>query len=107
MICRGATLWLLQRISAIFMLAYFFPMLAIWLTCPNLGYIWWSGYLSSDLMLALLLINLLMFFLHAIIGIWTVLTDYVPNLLLRNLLLLGCAGYTAACLGWAVFVIIL
>ena len=89
------------------MLLYFTPILAFWLVCPNLGYMWWSAFLSSNLMLGLLIINMAMFFLHAFIGIWTVLTDYVNCQMLRNLLLLGFIGYMLACFAWALVAIIL
>lgn len=103
----GPFVWLLQRISAVLMLLYFLPILGYWLFCPNLGYMWWSEFLSSDLMLALLLTNLIMFFLHAMIGIWTVLTDYVQHKMLRNSLLLGAFGYMAFAIGLAVVTIII
>lgn len=104
---RGAAHWLLQRISAVAMLLYFLPILGYWLICPDLGYMWWSGFLSSNLMLGLFLVNLLMFFLHALIGMWTVFTDYIPNQSLHNLLLLGVVGYMALCLGLAVMIIVI
>lgn len=104
---KGSTHWLLQRLSAVFMIVYFVPILAYWLICPDLGYMWWSAYLSSDIMLALLLVNLLMFFVHAIIGFWTVATDYIGNKCLRTLLVLGVAGYMALLLGLTVVTIII
>ena len=86
-LCRGSVIWVIQRVSALVMIFYFSPILYFWLSCPNLGYMWWSEFLTSNFMLFALFINIVMFFLHAFIGIWTVLTDYVQHKLFRNLLL--------------------
>lgn len=106
-LCSGPAVWVMQRVSAVLMLLYFAPILGYWLLCPNLGYMWWSAFLSSNIMLGLLLLNLVMFLLHAMIGFWTVFTDYISNKVLRNVLLLGVFGYLALIIGLAVVTIII
>lgn len=98
----GVTDWLIQRASALIMLAYVVFLLGFYLGHPGLNYDTWHGLFSHTAMRIFNVLLLLTLLGHAWVGIWTVLTDYVKNTYWRGtiqtLIILG----FLVCLVWAI-----
>lgn len=78
--------WLIQRMSALIMLAYIIVLAVYFLAHPHMAFTDWQQLFQRPWMQIFSLIFLLSIMLHAYIGIWTVLTDYVKSIHLRLLL---------------------
>lgn len=75
--------WLLQRVSALIIALYSTCLLGFWLTHPRLAFIEWKTFLTRPVMSVFAMLMLAALLVHAWIGVWTVLTDYVKCHLLR------------------------
>ena len=76
---NGVHDWLVQRVSAVILLAYF-VFLAIYVGLnPELTYLQWQSLFASTWMRAFSLMALLSLCAHAWIGMWTVFTDYLTS----------------------------
>ena len=76
---NGVHDWLVQRVSAVILLAYF-VFLAIYVgRNPELTYLQWQSLFASTWMRAFSLMALLSLCAHAWIGMWTVFTDYLTS----------------------------
>ncbi len=73
----GLADWLLQRITAVILLAYTLFMVGFFLLNPGVDYEAWSGLFQCTLMRIFSLLALLSLAAHAWIGLWTVATDYM------------------------------
>lgn len=73
----GVSDWLVQRVSALVMLAYVIFLLGFYLGHATIDYATWHGLFSCLYMRIFSLLTLLSLLGHAWVGIWTVLTDYV------------------------------
>jgi succinate dehydrogenase / fumarate reductase membrane anchor subunit len=69
--------WLVQRFSAIILAIYFLVLVGFFLLHPALDFTTWQGFFAQMWMQIFTLIVLLSLFVHAWVGIWTVLTDYI------------------------------
>jgi succinate dehydrogenase / fumarate reductase membrane anchor subunit len=98
----GIADWLMQRVSAIIVLAYFFFLVAFYLMHPVINFELWHGLFSHFSMRFFSLLALLALLAHAWIGIWTVLTDYVKNTYLRGALQIIIIIAFLACLTWGI-----
>lgn len=76
---QGLRDWQLQRLSAMLIAVFALPMLSLWF----LGYLVedydWYLFLSSYLGRGLSLLGLFGYVIHARLGMWVVITDYVPR----------------------------
>jgi len=92
--------WLIQRLSAVVMLAYVLYLLAYlvgaYMVQPELSFGVWQGFFARPLGKISSLLVIVAVVAHAWVGIWTVLTDYVKpvavRLVLQCLLIVGCFG---------------
>jgi len=73
----GLSDWLIQRISAVIMTAYFAWLLAVFICQPNMDYQQWTEMFSTTCIRIFSTLALLSVVAHAWIGGWSVLTDYV------------------------------
>lgn len=73
----GLSDWLMQRVSAVILLAYTLFMLGFFLGTSNLDYLTWISLFQSTWMRIFSLLALLSLAAHAWIGLWTVATDYM------------------------------
>lgn len=73
----GLSDWLMQRVSAVIMLAYTLFILGFFLTNPNLEFATWEALFEGTAMRVFSLLALLSIAAHAWIGLWTVATDYI------------------------------
>lgn len=69
--------WLLQRFTAVILLAYVLCVGSFLLMHPQLDYATWSAYFSGTPMKVFSLMALLSVVSHAWIGLWSVSTDYL------------------------------
>lgn len=78
----GVSDWLIQRASAIVILAYTICITGFLLTQPNLSFQDWQDFFARDTMKIFSLLALLSICAHAWIGLWCVTTDYITTRLL-------------------------
>lgn len=78
--------WLVQRVSAVILAAYTFFILYILVCCGPIDYASWRALFSHFTMQIATSVVMFMVLLHAWIGIWTVLGDYVKCWVLRLVL---------------------
>ncbi len=105
----GLSDWLVQRVSAVILLAYSAFIFGIFLVNPDLDYAQWSTLFDSTAVRIFSLISLLALCGHAWIGMWTVATDYLTSLQLgasatavRLLFQIGCALLITVYLLWGI-----
>ena len=79
---KGISNWLLQRVSAIVLAAFFSFNIGFIVANPDLDYFLWSKLYSSGWMQIFSLLAVLALASHAWIGLWCVYTDYVTERLL-------------------------
>lgn len=108
----GVSDWLLQRTTAIVMAVYVVFVTLYLLFNPDLQYEQWLALNSSLAMKVLNVLTVLSIAIHAWIGLWAVLTDYVTVRLLgpkatplRILLQLGMILVTLVYLIWALDIV--
>jgi len=77
--------YILLRASAIILLAYILYFIGF-ISSADISYAVWRGFFSLTLTKVFTLFALFAVLVHAWIGLWQVLTDYVKNTLLRGLL---------------------
>ena len=105
----GLSDWLLQRVTAVIIAAYTLFMVVYLLAADGLTYSQWVALHQSLWMRLFSLFAVLSVAIHAWIGLWSVLTDYVTvrllgpkATLLRLLLELGMITVTLAYVVWAI-----
>ncbi len=82
---NGLKDWLIQRVSAIYILGYTLFLLGYSVLHAPFSYTQWSSLFDCLIVKILTVLTLIMFLLHAWIGIWTVTTDYLPQKPIRLL----------------------
>lgn len=80
---NGLKDWLLQRISAVYLLVYLFFLAVFFCMHPQLDYATWTSMFQCNIVKIASMIAIIMLLLHAWIGIWTVSTDYLSHTYLR------------------------
>lgn len=108
----GVSDWLIQRVTALIMLAYVIFVVAYIVVTPELTYADWQGLFGQLWMRIFSLITLLSIVAHAWIGLWIVLTDYITErmmgskaVVLRLLALLGLAAVALTYTLWGIEII--
>ncbi|MDX7541045.1 succinate dehydrogenase membrane anchor subunit [Serratia marcescens] len=86
---NGVHDWLLLRASAIIITLYVLYILGFFVTAPELTYYIWRGFFATSITKVFTLLTLLSILVHAWIGLWQVLTDYVKPLAVRLVLQLA------------------
>ena len=81
----GARDWVMQRISAVVLALYSVVMVGFFLF-NRVGYAEWSVFMTSLPMKLFSLLAVVSLLVHAWVGMWTVLTDYVKSSGLRLVL---------------------
>lgn len=75
----GVSDWLVQRVSAYILAAYFFVIVGFLICNQELDYRQWHAFMTHPAMGIFTLLSLLALAAHAWVGMWTVLTDYVTE----------------------------
>ncbi len=108
----GLSDWLLQRVTAVVMAAYTVFITAYLLFNSGLEYSQWLGLHSHIAMKIFNVLTVLSIAIHAWIGLWAVLTDYVTERLLgpkatplRIFLQLGMIAVTLVYVIWALDIV--
>ncbi|HVE44276.1 MAG TPA: succinate dehydrogenase, hydrophobic membrane anchor protein [Gammaproteobacteria bacterium] len=97
--------WIIQRVSAVFMAAYMVG-LVLYVAChPGITFAVWHGLFACTAMKVATLLFVLLLLMHAWIGMWTVLTDYVKCFVLRSVLNVGIILSLVACFFWALLIL--
>ena len=100
----GSRDWLLQRITSIIICLYVIPLLGYWFLYPNIGYVNWHAYLMHPLNRVLGSLCMLAVIIHAAIGLWVVLTDYVHAVVVRKIILMCVHALLVAEAAWALII---
>lgn len=74
--------WLMQRLTAVVLLAYFVFIAGYLLANPHLGYEQWKGLFDQTWMCVFTSMAILSLVIHAWIGLWVVSTDYMTTRLM-------------------------
>lgn len=97
--------WIFQRVTAVFLTGYIFFLIYFWLTHSEIATVEWQSLFSGLVMKVSTLMALVALLVHAWLGVWTIITDYVPAYCIRILLLsvvgFGLLGY----LGWGLTIL--
>jgi succinate dehydrogenase / fumarate reductase membrane anchor subunit len=102
---NGLKDWLLQRISAVYLLVYTVFLVAFCAMHAPLTLVVWQALFACHVMKVATLIAFLMIMLHAWIGLWTVMTDYIKCAMLRLVLLSVLAFWLLAQFIWGIFIL--
>jgi len=76
--------WLVQRVSAVVLLAWFLVVGYFILTADNLDFAQWQGLFAQTWMRVFSMIALVSLCAHAWVGMWTISTDYLTPALLGS-----------------------
>lgn len=100
--------WFIVRVTAVIIATWFFTFLFFWLTHLHPNFPEWHHFLTRPAVRVLTLFAVLSVILHAWIGIWVVLTDYIKAIYLRLflqvstiLLLMGYGAWALKIVGGA------
>jgi len=74
---NGVDAWLVQRVTSLFLVSYFLPVLIFWAITPVALVDHWRLFLLSSEMRVLGGMASVALLIHACIGIWVVATDYI------------------------------
>lgn len=80
---NGLRDWLIQRVSAIILMVFYFTLMGFFIFHPSLSFSELRLFFTSPWMRVLTLLSLVSLMLHSWIGIWTVMSDYVKPHSLR------------------------
>lgn len=83
---NGLHSWLLLRASAIIITLYIIYILSFVVTSGPITFTVWHGFFTATTTKVFTLLTLLSVLVHAWIGLWQVLTDYVKPVALRLIL---------------------
>jgi len=76
---NGLRDWLLQRVSAYVLAVYVVFLLLVCCTNPTLDYTQWTQLFHRPSVKLFTLLAILSMGIHAWIGVWTILTDYIKS----------------------------
>lgn len=71
--------WILQRVTAVILALYTFALLTVWLYMPWCENLSWRSLFNNNAMRLVTVIALISLLIHAWIGMWTVITDYIKT----------------------------
>lgn len=102
---KGIRDWIFQRVTAVFLTGYIFFLLYFWLTHSGAATTEWQDLFFNPWMKVSTLVAFSALFVHVWIGMWTIITDYVPAYCLR-LFLLSVVGFCLlGYLGWGLTIL--
>ncbi len=101
----GMRNWLLQRLTAIILLAYIIFLAIYFMTGHPASYQAWQELFKDPWMRFSTFFALLSLFLHAWIGAWTVMTDYIKPESLSVFFQTIVACSLLGCIAWSVHIL--
>ncbi|MDH5423841.1 MAG: succinate dehydrogenase, hydrophobic membrane anchor protein [Gammaproteobacteria bacterium] len=90
---EGLRPWVLQRLTAVYLVVYAVYVVAYWLIFADLGFDSWRSWVATELNQILLGLFYLAVLIHAWVGVRDILLDYVKPLLLKLMLLFAVAVF--------------
>lgn len=102
---NGVKDWLVQRKTAVVLGLYFVYMLYFFATNNNLSYQAWHELFQPIYFKVITIIVLISLIKHVWIGLWTIATDYLHNLLIRSLFLFLCKILLIIYLIWGIYIL--
>ena len=103
---QGMHAWLLQRLSAVFILLYFIFVLTYFLFASPTSYEEWRGDVTSMPSALLMTLFFIALSLHAWIGVRDIAIDYVHRLTFRLILLSVVATVILGQTLWLIFILL-
>ena len=103
---EGLRPWVLQRLSAVYLVVYVIYALIYWLFFQTATFANWHGWISQDHNQVLLGLFYLAVLMHAWIGMRDILLDYIKPFLLRLLLLFAVAVFLIGSGFWLIKILI-
>ena len=94
--------WMIQRVTAVVLLAYTVFMIGYLVVNPDLDYNQWKELFESTAMRIFTLLALLSMSAHAWIGMWSISTDYIKPTGFRFLFQSACGLLTFIYVVWGV-----
>ncbi|MDH5393197.1 MAG: succinate dehydrogenase, hydrophobic membrane anchor protein [Gammaproteobacteria bacterium] len=104
---EGLRPWILQRLTAVYLLLYVFYVAVYWLFFNSFTYNHWLQWLSDDSNQILLSLFYLSMLIHSWVGIRDVLLDYIKPFLLKLLLLFGVALFLIGSGFWLIKILMM
>lgn len=102
----GLRAWLIQRVSAVYMLGFvLFALLHFWFDPPH-SYETWSGWVSAPGVSMAIAVFFVALLAHAWVGLRDVMMDYIPSIALRAASLALLAVALFAILAWVVTILV-
>ena len=105
-IFSGQRAFVLQRISALVLLAYLTAIALRLAIGPQVSFVQWHTWIAQPLAAAALLLVAAALFIHAWVGIRDVVLDYVQPLALRFLVLSAAAVGLSVLAAWTGFIVL-
>ncbi|MDT8397022.1 MAG: succinate dehydrogenase, hydrophobic membrane anchor protein [Pseudomonadales bacterium] len=90
--------WMVQRVSAVLMLAYILFLVIVLVRTPDMQYADWQAIFALTWVKIFSLITLLALCAHAWVGMWTIATDYLTGAMLGSAATCIRFGFQSACL---------
>ncbi|UTW04748.1 succinate dehydrogenase, hydrophobic membrane anchor protein [Amphritea atlantica] len=94
--------WMIQRVTAVVLLAFTVFMIGYMLFSPNLDYQQWKELFECTAMRVFTLMALLSMAAHAWIGMWSISTDYIKPTGIRFLFQSACGLLTFIYVVWGI-----
>lgn len=93
---QGLRDWFFQRISAVFMAVYVIALFLFFVFHPDMAYYEWHNLFAQLWVKIATILFFLSLLVHAWVGMWTILTDYVTcpvaRLILNTVIFFGLVG---------------
>lgn len=102
---NGLKDWLIQRVSAVYLLVYVAFIFGFLLMNQPFDYYKWQDLFSLTSMQVATILAIFLLILHAWIGLWTVTTDYLKCTVLRLSLQILIFVYLAAQFFWGLMIV--
>lgn len=102
---HGVRAWLVQRISAVYMMVYLIYFLLSFAAAKPHDFVAWQGFMKAPLMAAATLLLFAMLLAHAWVGIRDVVMDYVHGFAPRFTILAVLAVALIAMAAWLLLVL--
>lgn len=92
--------WLFQRVSAVYMLAFLVFFMIMMASCPPSDYVSWRSWLAHPAMWMATAIFFVGLFIHAWVGLRDVILDYIHNVSIRLVTLIGLGTFLISLALW-------
>ena len=96
----GLRAWLVQRVSAVYMLLFILFLLTHLIVDPSRSYVAWHDWILSPAINVVTSVFVVALLAHAWVGVRDVVMDYVHPIALRVLVLSSLVLYLAGLAGW-------